>query len=59
MLTADTVAFIEMRTLITQLVTEFDVAFAPGEDGSSLLYKTKDHFTLSLGSLNLVFTPAS
>ena len=49
----------EMRTLTAQLLLAYDVALAPGEDGHKLLYETKDHFTLGLGELNLVFTPAS
>jgi tryprostatin B 6-hydroxylase len=54
-----TVAYIEMRTLATQLLLAYDVALAPGEDGHRLLYETKDHFTLGLGELDLVFTPTS
>jgi hypothetical protein len=53
------VAYIEMRTLATQLLLSYDVALAPGEDGHKLLYETRDHFTLGLADLNLVFTPAS
>ena len=53
------VAYIEMRTLATQLLLAYDVALAPGEDGHKLLYETRDHFTLGLAELNLVFTPAS
>jgi tryprostatin B 6-hydroxylase len=48
----------ELRTLITQLVMKYDVAFAAGEDGTRLLTKTRDHFTLTLGQLDLAFTPA-
>lgn len=50
---------IELRTLTTELLLAFDVALAPEEDGTRLLYETKDHFTLGLGRLDLVFTPAS
>ena len=49
----------ELRTLTAQLLLAYDVALAPGEDGDRLLYKTRDHFTLGLGELDLVFTPAS
>jgi tryprostatin B 6-hydroxylase len=48
----------ELRTLTAQLVTKYDVALAPGEDGKRLLTKSLDHFTMSLGQLDLVFTPA-
>lgn len=53
------VARMELRTLTTQLLLAYDISFAPGEDGTRLLTKTKDHFTLSLGQLDLVFTPIS
>lgn len=45
----------EIRTVISLLITPFDVSLAPGEDGSDLLERTKDTFTLRLGDLNLVF----
>ncbi|KAK4618147.1 Cytochrome P450 monooxygenase lcsK [Fulvia fulva] len=47
----------EMRTLTAQLLLRYDVAFAPGEDGSRLEHDSKDHFTMSLAPLELVFTP--
>ena len=53
------VAYIEMRTLTAQLLLNFDVKLAPDEDGTRLLTKTKDHFTVSPGQLDLVFSPAS
>ena len=53
------VARMELRTLTAQLLLKYDVAFAPGEDGTRILTKTKDHFTVSVGQLDLVFTPAS
>lgn len=49
----------ELRTLTAQLLLKYDIAFAPGEDGSRLLSKTKDHFTITVAPLDLVFTPAS
>ena len=49
----------ELRTLTTHLLVKYDVAFAPGEDGARILTETHDHFTLSLGQLDLVFTPAT
>lgn len=49
----------ELRTLTTQLLLKYDIAFAPGEDGSRILNKTKDHFTITVGQLDLVFAPAS
>lgn len=50
-------ALLEIRTLVTKLVMKYDVAFAPGETGKALMEDFKDHFTLGLQDLNLVFTP--
>jgi cytochrome P450 len=49
-------ALTELRTLTARLVLEFDVKLAPGEDGSRLMQKTLDHFTVDPGDLELVFT---
>ncbi|KAK5957815.1 hypothetical protein OHC33_001004 [Knufia fluminis] len=48
-------ALMEVRTITSQIVDQFDVSFAPGEDGSTLLMKTRDHFTLGLAELRLCF----
>lgn len=48
-------AYLELRTLVTKLVMKYDVRFAPGEDGSKLQQNARDHFTLGLTDLNLVF----
>jgi hypothetical protein len=46
----------EMRTVITNLLCEFDtVEFAPGEDGSALIKDAKDHFTVGLQPFKLCF----
>ena len=45
----------ELRTVISLLITRFDISFPPGDDGSSLITGTKDTFTIRLGELNLVF----
>jgi hypothetical protein len=45
----------ELRTVITLLVLNFNVRFAPGEDGKKLFSDTKDIFTLDLGELKLMF----
>ena len=47
----------ELRTVVAKLVTQFDVAFASGEDGTVLLQKTEDCFTMKLADLFLTFTP--
>jgi tryprostatin B 6-hydroxylase len=49
-------ALMELRGAVARMVTQFDVAFAPGEDGTALLTKTRDVFTLDLAPLYLVFT---
>jgi hypothetical protein len=46
----------EIRTLTSRMIMNFDVRFAPGEDGTRLLEKTREHFTLGLAPLDLVFT---
>lgn len=48
-------ALMQIRTLVSKIVMEFDIGFAPGEDGSGLLERSKDHFTLGLADLNLEF----
>lgn len=45
----------ELRTVITLLVLNFNVSFAPEEDGNRLFRDMKDIFTLELGELKLVF----
>lgn len=50
-------AFMELRTLTTRLIQTFDIKLAPNEDGFRLLNKTKDHFTVDLGDVEIVFTP--
>jgi cytochrome P450 len=49
-------ALMEIRLLTTQLVTLFDVEFAPGETGKALLEKSTDHFTMGLAPMELVFS---
>jgi hypothetical protein len=46
----------ELRSVIARVVTEFDVSFAPGEDGTALLEDSLDTFTIALAPLMLVFT---
>ena len=49
-------ALMELRSVAARTVMQFDISFAPGEDGSNLLNRTRDVFTLDLAPLNLVFT---
>lgn len=50
-------ALMELRTVTALLVTKFNVSFAPGENGSALLDKSEDYFTIGLADLMLQFTP--
>lgn len=45
----------ELRTVVTLLIINFDIHLAPGEDGTALILESKDSFTLRMGDLNLVF----
>jgi len=46
----------ELRNVTARIMTEFDVEFAPGEDGSALMAESKDVFTMELAPMELVFT---
>lgn len=49
-------ALLEMRDLVSHFIYHFErVRFAPGEDGSRLVNGTKDHFTIGVQPLNLIF----
>ncbi|KAE9369395.1 cytochrome P450 monooxygenase-like protein [Stipitochalara longipes BDJ] len=52
-------ALMELRIVTARLVTQFDIGFAPGEDGTDLFEKTKDVFTLEVAPLKIVFTQRS
>lgn len=47
---------LEIRTVVAKMIYNFDVSFADGEDGSDLLYKSRDHFTYGLAPLRMRFT---
>ncbi|GAP88827.1 putative cytochrome P450 [Rosellinia necatrix] len=49
----------ELRAVISKSVLEFDITFAPGETGRTLLEESKDIFTMSLARLELSFTKRS
>ena len=46
----------QIRTVTAKLISTFDISLAPGEDGSKLLNRSRDHFTMGLNDLNLTFT---
>ncbi|KAF2454093.1 cytochrome P450 [Lineolata rhizophorae] len=52
-------AMIEMRVLVANLIRQFDVTFAPGEDGNTIVNGVKDGFTTKIPDMNIVFTPRS
>jgi tryprostatin B 6-hydroxylase len=46
----------EMKDFICHVVKNFEsVRFAPGEDGEALAKLTKDHFTLGVKPMELIF----
>jgi cytochrome P450 len=50
-------AIMEAKVFIAKVVTAFDIGFAPGEDGTSLLTNNKDWLTMWLPDLRLVLAP--
>lgn len=47
----------ELRCVTALLLTQFDVSFAPGEDGLRSMKDLKDCFTARPGKLELIFQP--
>ena len=45
----------ELRTVVSLLVSRFDIRLAEGEDGSKLLDESRDAFTLRMEGLEVVF----
>lgn len=42
--------------MMCHILTRFEsFELAPGEDGSQLMNKTKDHFTMGIQSLKMIF----
>ncbi|KAF2649441.1 putative benzoate 4-monooxygenase cytochrome P450 [Lophiostoma macrostomum CBS 122681] len=50
-------ALAEIRFVTALLVTRYEIAFAPGEDGTRVWKEMKDQFTAVPGKLDLVFSP--
>jgi cytochrome P450 family 628 len=48
-------ALMEVLLVMTQLVREFDISFAPQETGEKLVKEMKDHFNVSLEPFYLGF----
>ena len=49
-------ALAELRFVTALLVSNYDINFAPGEDGTRVCEDMKDQFTAAPGKLELVFT---
>ena len=45
----------EIRAVVAQLLMDFDVAFAPGEDGRRMETETRDYVVMQCGSMQLSF----
>lgn len=45
----------ELRTVVSLLVSQFDIRLAEGEDGRKLLEESRDAFTLRMEALQVVF----
>ncbi|KAJ6171583.1 hypothetical protein N7470_000650 [Penicillium chermesinum] len=49
-------ALMQLRSVISRIAYNFDLAFAAGEDGTAFDGDAKDTFTFTIGPLSLVFT---
>jgi hypothetical protein len=49
-------ALIELRSVLSRIALNFDLAFAPGETGEAFDKGAQDTFTLSVQGLQVVFT---
>lgn len=47
----------QLPSVVARLVNDFDVAFAPNEDGAAVWQDLKDQFNSHPGKLELVFVP--
>ncbi|KAF4629546.1 hypothetical protein G7Y89_g8601 [Cudoniella acicularis] len=48
-------ALLNIRTTLARLVTQYDITFAPGEDGTSFEGKATEKFTINFGDLMISF----
>lgn len=49
-------AYMQLAVIISQIILQFDVAFAPDEDGSTLIEQSQDLGMMHPADLRLVFT---
>ena len=47
----------QLRSVVVRLVNDFDIRFAPHEDGVAVWRDLKDQFNSHPGKLELVFVP--
>lgn len=52
-------ALMELRNVTARIVSDFDVEFAPGEDGTNVMEESRDVFTMALAPMMVVFTRRS
>lgn len=52
-------ALTEIRMVTADLLSAFDVRFAPGDNGEAVELNMRDQLTANPGDLSLVFTPRS
>ena len=50
-------ALMQIRLIIADVISRFDVEFPPGKDGSDFIENTKDRFTWGLAELSICFRP--
>ena len=50
-------AMMEMRSVLANLVRNFEFKFAEGEDGGHVVGKTRDCFTINVGKLDVKLIP--
>ncbi|CAD0109773.1 unnamed protein product, partial [Aureobasidium uvarum] len=51
-------ALMQIRLVVADAVTRFDIAFPTGKDGSEFIENTKDRFTWGLAELSICFSQA-
>ena len=50
-------AMMEMRSILANFIRSFEMSFAAGEDGSTIVEESQDVFTTNVGKLDVKLTP--
>lgn len=50
-------AMMELRSVVANMIKLFEISFAEGEDGSTILEKSRDCFTTNVGKLDVRLKP--